>query len=399
MNIAVTREGKALLYIPDPTYAKQGDRFEPAWLPVFYNPIMEFNRDLGILVLDTYLDMYAPHTPIKAIDPLSGTGIRAFRILREIDKIEKVYVNDIDPSAFKLIKANAKLNRLDKKVTIWHLDANAALNIVRTILHEPILYVDIDPFGSPAPFAKEALQTTGHMGLAAFTATDLGVLEGGKTRPALRKYWTNIIKVPESKEIGLRALLGYLARVAASVDKSIKPLLSYYADHYFRVYVLVQRGSKNADNMLKENIGYATYCKESKKTFLNNIACPLGEKGKPIGPLWIGELGDKQFIQSMISRLEKFGYLHTTKRIQKLLTTILDELHVCKRCVHYRIDSVASAISSSMPPREHLLNELRKLGYRVSRTHFTPIGIRTNAPYSIISYMISSWYKQKANRT
>ncbi len=391
MNTVVIREGKALIHIPDPSHAIQGNRFEPAWLPVFYNPLMVFNRDLSILVLDTYTRLYAPHKPIKAIDALSGTGVRAVRLALEFDDIEYIHANDIDPLAVKLIEFNSMLNNVGEKVKVHRMDANRLLNTIRTEHHEPILYVDIDPFGSPAPFAREALYTTGHHGLAAFTATDLGVLEGSKPRPARRKYWVEIRKTPESKEVGLRVLLGFLARTAASLDKSIRPLLSYYADHYYRVYLLLERGSKKADAMLESMIGYATYCKELKRTFLEQVSCPSGEKGTVIGPLWKGPLSDPEFVNRVGGGLSRFGYLETFDRIIKLVDMLVAEAHVCTNCLHYRIDYVASAVSTSMPPRERLIEDLISLGYRASRTHFSPLGIRTNAPYSIVSYLIRKY--------
>ena len=391
MNTAVIREGKALIHIPDPSHAIQGDRFEPAWLPVFYNPIMVFNRDLSVLVLDSYTRMHAPHKPIKAIDALSGTGVRAVRLALEVSGLEYIHANDIDPRAVRLIESNSMLNNVGDRVKIHQMDANRLLNTVRTEYHEPILYVDIDPFGSPAPFAREALYTTGHHGLAAFTATDLGVLEGSKSRPARRKYWVEIRKTPESKEVGLRVLLGFLARTAASLDKSIRPLLSYYADHYYRVYLLLERGSKKADAMLESMIEYATYCREMKRTFLGQISCPSGERGVVIGPLWKGPLADPGFLERLRDSLPRFGYLETFDRITKLIDMLVSETNVCTDCIHYRIDYVASAVSTSMPPRERLIEDLIALGYRASRTHFSPLGIRTNAPYSIVSYLIRKY--------
>ncbi len=75
MRLAVIREGKALLYLPDTRQAiTPHGGIEPAWLEVFYNPSMTFNRDLSILASRAYL-----RGQITLIDAMAGTGVRGIR--------------------------------------------------------------------------------------------------------------------------------------------------------------------------------------------------------------------------------------------------------------------------------------------------------------------------------
>jgi tRNA (guanine26-N2/guanine27-N2)-dimethyltransferase len=381
VRFVVIREGDALLEIPDIELARAPHGFEPAWLPVFYNPRMEFNRDVSVLALATYIKQLAPHKPIYAVDALSGTGVRAIRYALEVSDINVVHANDIDPLAYDLIKENVRINNLKEKIVVHNEDANTLLiNLHRK---EPLLFIDIDPFGSPAPFTQTALHATGHRGLAAFTATDLAVLEGSKSRAARRKYWVHVVKTPESKEIGLRVLLGYIARTAAFNDKRITPLLSFHSGHYYRVFVLVERGARKADKMLEEDVGYLYYCPRSRRTQYNG-ECPLGEKSLAIGPLWVGKLNDADFISNVLRELEtEYDKLENKNKIYSFLQLLLTESMVCEKCVFYRLDIIASTLKRNMPKINTVIERLQELGYKATRTHLHPVGIRTDAPYLV----------------
>ncbi len=383
------REGKALLMIADPEAARAPHGIEPAWLPVFYNPRMTFNRDLSVLALEAYTAYYAPHKPIHLVDALSGTGVRAIRYSLETSHVETVHANDIDPLACRVIQENIILNGLKDRVVAHCRDAISLLTELRR--KEPLLFIDVDPFGSPAPYSQQALKATGHKGLAAFTATDLAVLEASKPQAARRKYWVEAVKVPESKEVGVRILLGYLARVAASLDKSVRPLLAYYADHYYRVYLLVERGAKKADAMLREHVGTVTYCPAIGKSFVKDgEACPNGVK---IGPLWVGGLFDKDYLEKLLLLVERYKYLPTYRRIIKLLSDIYREAQVCSSCIYYRLDTIASKLKTNLPPIRGLVQELEDRGYKAARTHFDPAGIRTDAPFQVVADLIRGWWR------
>ncbi|MCE4628405.1 MAG: tRNA (guanine(26)-N(2))-dimethyltransferase [Desulfurococcales archaeon] len=376
MRYAVIREGKALIMIPDPGQAIAPHGFEPAWLPVFYNPRMVFNRDVSVVALSIYVEKIAPHKPVRGVDALTGTGVRAVRYLLESSSELVMHANDIDPAAVAVAGRNIELNGLQERATLHRRDARSLLyELPRS---EPILFVDIDPFGSPAPFAHAALRAAGHRGLAAFTATDLAVLGGAKRAAARRKYWATVVKAPEHREIGLRVLLGYAARVAASSDKSVRPLLAYYADHYYRVFLLVERGARKADKMLEENVGYAFYCPEKGLTGLE----PKCGDPTRIGPLWTGPLMDVSFARDMLQAARgAFSYLQAGHRLLRLLSTLIEEASTCQRCIYYSLPSLASkARIGRLPKIIRVIDRLRSIGYPAARTHFDPMGVRSPAP-------------------
>jgi len=293
-----------------------------------------------------------------------------------------VYAGDLDPSAACLARYNARLNGVPDRVDVAVLDARETILRARRIHGRPLHVSDLDPFGSPAPFVDVAVANTAHRGLFAATATDLAVLEGGKPRAARRRYGVDIVKVPESKEIAIRVLLAFIARAAALHDRSIRPLLSFYADHYVRVALLVERGAKRADRMLEESIGYATYCPGDKRTYLGiDASCML--RGSPIriGPLWTGRLNDPDYIESVLQQVEEMEWLGTRDRARRLLETLRAEAPL-EEGLHIRIEQAASTARVSMPRKEKLLEALRGQGYQAVPSHYSPTAFRTDAPYS-----------------
>ena len=385
MRLAVVREGRALVVIGDTREAVVGGRLEPAWLPVFYNPVMEFNRDLSVAALRVYAREYAPHRPV-VVEPLSATGVRAVRYALEAD-VERVIANDIDENAYKLMKMNVELNGVGDRVAVHRRDARSLLYHLKYEDPTPVLVVDLDPYGSPAPFLDAALDLIGHGGLLAMTATDLAVLEGSKPRPALRRYHARVRRTPQAREVAVRVLLGYAARVAAAHDKAVKPLLAYYSDHYIRAYLLVERGARRADRVVEENIGLLTYCVDlGYSTF--EQACPTPSRRLPVGPLWTGPLYDLDFVRALKSEVAASGY-PTATRALRLLETIEGEAGLQDR-PYQAVESVSAALHVNMPKIEALIARLRREGFQAARTHFSPTGIRTDAGYVSLATVIAS---------
>lgn len=386
MPFSIVREGLALVKIWDPRPAVAGGRLEPAWLPVFYNPVMEFNRDVSVAGLQAYIDLYAPHRGITVVEPLTATGVRAVRYALEVEGVERVIAGDIDHNAVTLALENAKLNGVKDKVEVARADANALMYRLRYEDPTPVLAIDLDPYGSPAPFLRAAVALVGHRGLLMATATDVAVLETSKKEAARRRYHVTGGPTPQAKEVAARVLAGFVARVAAEHDKSAKPLLVYYADHYIRGYFLVERGAKRADRNLRENVGHLTYCIDLGYSLLNS-SCPQPSRYVRVEPVWTGPLFDRAFVERVLHNLRVREYLNTRRRGLKMLSLILEETGLDSR-VHQRIDAVCSSLKVNMPRLSILMDKLRSLGFNASRTHFSPIGLRTTASYEELSSAI-----------
>ena len=150
-------------------------------MDVFYNPVMKFNRDISVLLLNSVSDK-----EMNIADMLAGSGIRSIRFLLELNKnkIKNIFINDHSKDAIKNIKNNLKLNKIkNKKIIISNSDAN--LFLLNSMGFD---YIDIDPFGTPNMFLDSAVKRISRNGIIAITATDTSALCGTYPKACLRKY-------------------------------------------------------------------------------------------------------------------------------------------------------------------------------------------------------------------
>ncbi len=379
----VVTEGRAKICVPDPNlYRRPNGVYEPSWAPVFYNPVMIENRNVAIAFLRV-----CNRRNSVVLDPLAGTGVRSVRIALEVPEVELVIANDIDAEACRLISINAELNGVSNKIRVQNLDANELMfKLWRE--HVRVDYVDIDPFGSPAPFVQAALTVAKNKGFVAFTATDLAPLEGKYPHKLLRRYGIVGTKLDISKHIALRNLIAFIARIGGVIDKSIRPLLSYYSKHYARLYVEVDRGGKSFSAVLSECLGYVAYCARcgyrelipgllvEERVLRCRVCC---SRMLFVGPTWICETSIHSVVQNVAMELQKLGYVHD----KKLVETLVCEAKF-SRSLPIRVSTIARHLKMNMPKLETLINRLQEMGYEACRTYVYHDGLMTNAPYEAV---------------
>lgn len=375
MRLSAIREGLALLYIPDTRQALRPDLvLEPSWLDVFYNPNMIMNRDLSVVVTAAH---FAGKRGLKAIDPLSGSGVRAIRYALEVEGLEEAIANDIDPEAFSIIERNVELNHLKEKVKAANRDANALMYSLARELGEFFDLVDLDPFGSPAPYMESALSAIRRGGLLGITATDLAVLGGSKAHAAFRIYG---VRLPggrrDYREIAIRALLGFIALRAAAHEKSVRPLISISVAHYVRLFLAVERGAREALRSIEDNVG----CVKPANNWVGLELVSEVLDGKDcFGPLWVGDLWSSELLQRVSDQVASRPYLDSQRDLNALLSVIRAELPLQHK-FHYRLDYVCSAARTNMPSLQEMAEALMSMGYRFARSHLDAIAFRTDAP-------------------
>ena len=110
--------------------------------------------------------------------------------------------------------------------------------------------------------------------------------------------------------------------------------------------------------------------------------CPeCGEKLIQAGPLWLGEIQNKEFISKMINEVEN-KKLNSEKQLLKLLNACLIESE--SPITFYDVHSICRYLKISAPKLDLIFSEKRKEGYEAEKTHFSPTGIKTNAPLNKI---------------
>jgi len=376
------KEGKVYVVVPKlEAFKKQPSDYAPSKAPVFYNPVMELNRDITILAFQAFQRLV--NREISICEPLTSTGIRGIRFATEIHGTQKVLINDINEKAFKLAKHNVQLNQLQERITVKHKDANCLLSC-HGAPRKRFDIVDLDPFGSPVPYLDSAIRALRNNGLLAATATDLAPLCGVHAKPCVRKYGGKPLRTEYCHELAVRLLSGCIATLAAKHDIGIRVVFNHSTDHYIRVYAQIAYGAKKADESIK-NLGYMLHCfnclhrENAKNPFAEHIEkCPeCGSKMDYSGPLWLGRIFDRQFCELMAKENTRVA-LKNSGKITKLLTLAKDEAEA--PATYYVLDKITNKIALPVPSLRVVLQNLREKGFQAFPTHFSTRGIRTDAP-------------------
>jgi len=78
MESKIIKEGKVSIIVPE--FEKVSSK-----APVFYNPVMELNRDLSVAAISVFRS--GIDHDISVCDTFGGTGIRGIRYAKEINGI------------------------------------------------------------------------------------------------------------------------------------------------------------------------------------------------------------------------------------------------------------------------------------------------------------------------
>ncbi|WP_455392740.1 tRNA (guanine(10)-N(2))-dimethyltransferase [[Eubacterium] cellulosolvens] len=363
-----------------------------AKVPVFYNPAMEFSRDLSILVLEQFLTEFEalyPGKQVKLLDGLAGTGIRGVRMVNEIELIRSsngsITINDYNPLAYKIILKNIDLNKLTN-VNPSNREFNELLSRNRYD------YIDIDPFGSPINYLDSGTRMLRNNGLLALTATDTAALFGRYPKTCLRRYDALSCRTGYSHELGPRILMGSCVRTAARYNLGLRPLLVHATDHYYRLYLQGKKGRGSADDSLAE-LGYVIQYNNTNKfeilhrkdltsvmyKGLGNESTKASDKRaefKLIGPLWLGKIYKREFLKKLDLGSHAFG---TRTQLLKLLGLWLEEADA--PLGFYDANLLASELKVSTPPLSKILTALTTQGYSAYRTHFKLNSFKTDADF------------------
>ncbi|EFR05511.1 hypothetical protein MGYG_08526 [Nannizzia gypsea CBS 118893] len=306
-----------------------------------------------------------PWTPsFTILDALSASGLRALRYAKEIPFATRVVGNDLSAAAIESMKLNVQHNDLDDIVHPNKGDACAYMYTVgRTqwSSSEPggipkFDVVDLDPYGTAAPFLDAAVQSVADGGLLCVTCTDAGVFAGaGYPEKTFALYGGIPIRGPHSHEGGLRLILHAIGTTAAKYGLAIEPMLSLSIDFYARVFVRIHKSPMEvkfaaSKTMVSFNCDHG--CGSWKTQRLAERKPQTGKDGKPFysyrlaqgptttpncehcgfkthlaGPMWAGPLHNPVFIQRILdltAGADRDTY-QTCPRIEGMLTTALEE--------------------------------------------------------------------------
>lgn len=268
---------------------------------VFYNPAQIFNRDLSVAVIRTWSESIAleptkrqlrkaaweqkkkrrkeaqptadeteptdkessnvnateetngnkPYQPkFTILEALSATGLRAIRYALEIPHVTTVLANDMSPDAITAIHRNISQNAVPS--TLIHATCSDANALMYSRITHRVDVVDLDPYGTAAPFLDAAIQAIAGDGLLCVTCTDMSVLAGiGYPEKCFANYGGSPVKQEYTHEVALRLVLNSIAVTAGKYGRAIEPLLCLSIDFYVRLFVRVKRSPTQVKHLAR----------------------------------------------------------------------------------------------------------------------------------------------------
>ncbi|WP_406661537.1 tRNA (guanine(10)-N(2))-dimethyltransferase [Methanolobus sp. ZRKC3] len=382
MNIRTVKEGETEILVP---VHVEGVSFPPSAAPVFYNPVMELNRDISVAATSVFVKRLSEKyereiSDITYVDALSASGIRGLRIANEVGV--STTLNDWSEEAYNLILDNIDNLNLE--------NAKGSCKNANLLLYESRYnIVDLDPFGTPAPFLAAAARSAVNM--LEVTATDTAPLCGAHLNSGIRKYAAIPFNNEYHSEMGVRILLGKVARELSVHDKAMTPLLSHATRHYVRSYLEINKGAKRADKMLQQ-LGYISHCpvcghRETHPGIVAHIqkSCSMCDSDTmTAGPLWLGQLHDPGFCQEVIEEIEG-RELGTREHAIKIIELCMNELNIP---TFYDQHLICKKLGLSASLINVLVDALKDNGFAASRTHFSGTSFKTDANISDIEKII-----------
>jgi tRNA (guanine26-N2/guanine27-N2)-dimethyltransferase len=335
---------------------------------VFYNDVQELNRDLTVAVLDAYRDR-EPRAETY-LDAMTATGIRGARAAAQG---WSVTCTDVDPDAVALAEANLARNDLDGHVV--ERDVNALL------WDEYFDVVDVDPFGSPMPFADAAFANT--RDLVCVTATDTAPLCGAHFDSGVRSYSATPRNTDFHAEMGVRILLGALARTAGRFDVGVTPLLTHATSHYVRTYLDCSHSATDANASVQDAQGHLYHCEDCLYRAADRglvahppEACPRCDSNRisAAGPLWLDPYRDHEFVAATREAItDDMGTADTARELCDTLAGELDEP------THYDQHRLCKQWGRGASAMDDFLAALEDAGFGASPAHYGGTTFKTDA--------------------
>jgi tRNA (guanine26-N2/guanine27-N2)-dimethyltransferase len=353
---------------------------------VFYNPRMRLCRSFASLAVGAL-----PEKELVACDAFCASGIRGIRYAKENGNIDRTMFVDIGEREFLAAKANAK--RAKMKYEALHG------NISRLVFDIRADFLEIDPFGSPAPYLYDSFRAFNPLKRAylSVTATDVAVLCGGKTKACLKNYHSYPMNNEFTHETGMRIMIKKIAETAAEFNMGIEPLVSLSKEHYLKTIVKVTRGADLAHESLMK-LGYVNFCPacgwrgSSQFPERRCPSCaPRTKKPKQevrfAGPLWLGELHDAKTLSRMGALNRRRAYTDK-EELGKIITRMGGEVGMPP--FYYDVHQMCRLLGrGSVPKMDAVLEKLQKKGDRAVRTHFSETAIKTDATLKAVKSVIS----------
>lgn len=280
--------------------------------------------------------------------------------------------------------------------------------------------VDLDPYGTAAPFIDAAVQCVKDGGLLCVTCTDLAVLASTNyPEKCYSNYGGVPVKAEYCHEAAVRLVLHTITTSAARYGRYIRPILSLSIDFYVRMFVRVTTSPSEVKKSIsksaiyhvcsgcqafheqplgryKENTHQNGTTSLSGKTVIGPTAPSLctecNQQFRVAGPMWSGPLHETEFVSRVLKHVEedesRYG---TSPRMRGMLTLARDELDTP---FYFTPSKISSFFHCTNPPLDSVASALLHAGHKISRSHTTPGSLKTNATREDVHDIFRSWVKE-----
>lgn len=367
------------MYTPDPRlYTDPRGRPAPWLSPVFYNPQGAVTRDVSVALASTL------GGGVRMLDAMAGVGVRGLRCVLEAH-VSHATLNDVNPDAAALACLAASRNGVSHLVDVQSMGCNALCAL--SDYGRGYDVVDIDPFGSAAPFISNGVIATANQGILGVCSTDGANLCGNRPQ-ALTRLYAAVNRAPYArKEVGLRILAANLVLKASTLGCAVTPVACYCYHTYFRVHVRVVRSPRKASSQLS-NIGYVPGCLHRDGDgdgngngdgygYMREPSCRKCGEPASAGPVYTGPLGERETLEAALKKLGAVNSA-TAYASRRLVETLASENGVVS--LYLDIHEASKKAGVGAPPLHSVLDSLADQGYAAYPTHFSPTSVKTDAP-------------------
>ncbi|MGD0510603.1 MAG: methyltransferase [Candidatus Micrarchaeaceae archaeon] len=348
----------------------------------FLNSEAALSRDISVAFVGA---LSSKSTSI--LDATSATGIRGIRYFLETPSKSITFL-DINKDAFKSLKKNISFNKVKSK------SFQDSIQEFANTTDKKFEMIDLDPFGGVTPYIYDLMKVSRSGTCLMITATDAAVLCGADFRACVRLYDAKPMHNEICQEVGLRLLIGYVARVAAQFSFGVEVLCSFSYLHYMRVFLRLHHGSKNASSSIKM-LGYVHYCNKclyrgTESAVLPRInTCKLcGSLMDVSGKVWLGNLNDKDILKSIKDKMADSNS-YDSKSLE-LVDGLSNEVDIP---LFYSVARITKNMGIGSISTTKLIGLLKAHGFSASRTHLSKYGIKTNASLDEIKACVKTLSK------
>ncbi|XP_073212774.1 TRMT1-like protein isoform X6 [Lepidochelys kempii] len=346
----------------------------------YFNPKMKLNRQLIFCALAVLAE---ERNPLECLDAFGATGIMGLQWAKHLGNSVKVTINDFNENSVTMIQENCHLNKMkvmmntkeedDCDETMEEGEENVGIIEVtkmdaNVIMHlRSFDFIHLDPFGTAVNYLDSAFRNVRNLGIVSVTSTDICSLYAKAQHVAQRHYGCNVVRTEYFKELAARIVVAAVARAAARCNKGIEVLLAVALEHFVLVVVRVLRGPSPADDSVKK-IRYLIHCQWCEERIFQE------------GNMVEEECG--VFIKTPDTAADYYvvqGKRKSNEMSKNIAKRQKSESNAEHPAFYYNIHR-HSIKGMNMPKLNKFLQYLSQAGYRVSRTHFDPMGVRTNAP-------------------